>query len=570
MQNNSNNLRDHVNTMISSADSLNTDDLKFQQYREYLESVMSSAFYGIAIYQPVFDADDKIEDFRILFTNTEVPGNFGLSVADVTGKTCREVYPGIFSNGVFEKLVDCYIERKPQTYEVESTEGGNHIWFSAAVEYVNGAVTVSSKNCTAEKEAASHLELMNTFLTDTNKQLEQLILKEFSESFSSYKTGKEFFDFLLAELVSKTKVDYAIIAELTSAENEMITLSFYVAGELTDNFTFDISDNPAKEVVKGDMQTFTSGLRSKFPNSKMFADFNVEGFIAHPLCDKLDHCLGFIGVMHKSEIKDPQYIISLLKVAAKRCEMELERQHNEKLLEAKNIELQKQNKDLASFTYIASHDLQEPLRKIRMFNSRILEKDEHNLSQNSLSYLNSINATAGRMQNLIDALLSYSSMDSDDLKKEKVDLKRVLKDVMAMMDDILEAKKVTINASELPSIYAIPLQFQQLLYNIISNAIKYSKADESPVISISAEKILMDKVGFWKIAIADNGIGFDPQYKERIFEVFQRLHGKKEYAGTGVGLAICKKIVQNHHGHITADGTPGVGAIFNIYIPEKK
>ncbi|HEU0135818.1 MAG TPA: ATP-binding protein [Flavobacterium sp.] len=546
-----------------------SDEAKLQQYRNYLESVMSSAFYGIAIYKPVFDKN-KIIDFTILFTNKEVPGNFGFSVADVTGKTCSEVYPGIFDNGVFQKLVDCYLTKSPQTYEVEVVDKGKRAWFSAAVEYVNGSVTVSSINSTAEKEAADQLTKMNNFLAATNKQLEQVILKEFSESFSSYKTGKDFFDFLLEELAAKTKLNYVIVAELTSVESTLATLSFYADGQLMENLSFDIKGNPAEVVVKGDMQTYVAGVRAAFPNSKIFADFDVEGFIAHPLCDKHNHCLGLIGVMHKSEINEPQYIESLLKIAAKRCEMELERQRNEKLLAAKNAELEKQNKDLASFTYIASHDLQEPLRKIRMFNSRILEKDEKNLSAASLSYLNSINATAGRMQNLIDALLSYSSMDSEDLKKEKVDLKRVLKDVMSMMDDILEDKNVEIIVTDLPSLHIIPLQFQQLLYNIISNAIKYSKLDERPIIKISAEDVELDRISFWKITVADNGIGFDPQYKERIFEVFQRLHGKKEYAGTGVGLAICKKIVQNHHGHITADGIPGEGAVFNIYIPKKK
>ena len=552
--------------VTNTSNSSFTDDHNLQQYREYLESVMRSAFYGIAIYQPLFDEEGRISDFKILFTNTEVPGNFGLNVSDVTGKTCGEVYPGIFNNGVFEKLVNCYVTQKPQTYEVEVTGNGKSMWLSGAVEYVNGSVTVSSKNCTAEKEAAVQLQMMNNFLSDTNKQLEQVILKEFSESFASYKTGKDFFDFLLEELVTKTKVGYAFIAEATSTESEMHTLSFYSGGVLMDNFSFSTSGNPAEAILKGDAQTFISGVQDLFPHSKLFKDFNIDGFVAHPLCDKTNHCLGMIAIMDQDAIKEVQYIESLIKIAAKRCEMELERQRNERLLAAKNAELEKQNKELASFTYIASHDLQEPLRKIRMFNSRILEKDQQNLSPNSLSYIESINATAGRMQNLIDALLSYSSMDSDDLRKERVDLKRIIKDVKA----ILEGRKFEIVTSDLPALYVIPLQFQQLLYNVFSNSIKYAKADVTPKIEISAKKEIVEGISYWKLMIADNGIGFEPQYKDRIFEVFQRLHGKKEYAGTGVGLAICKKIVQHHNGFITADGAPGIGATFNIYIPEKR
>ncbi len=542
-----------------------------EQYRDFLNSILASAYYGIAIYDPVFDSNNNIIDFTILFTNAEVPANFGLTASYVTGKTCSKVYPGIFENGIFEKMVHCYNTRQPETYEVEVHHNGSKIWFSAAIEVVNNTVTVSSKNCTAEKEASARLSQMNSFLADSNKKLEQLILNEFSESFASYKTGKSFFDFLLQETIQKTGLDYGLVGEIVPEEDGdwIHCLSVCADGQIVENFNYPLSHDACKEVAKGKV-VCTTGVQKLFPQNKTFQNLNADGYIGYPLHDAAGDCIGIIAVLHRSEITDPEYIDSLLKIAAKRCEMELERQRNEKLLEQKNAELQRQNSDLASFTYIASHDLQEPLRKIRMFNSRILEMDEQNLSERSVSYLNNINATADRMQNLINALLSFSSMDSDDLRKEKTNLNSLLSDVIAMMDDIIDEKNVSIEADTLPTLYLIPLQFQQLFYNVIGNAIKYSKADVPAKIKISAKKEVVSREKFWRIDISDNGIGFDSQYKDRIFEVFQRLHGKKEYAGTGVGLAICAKIMKNHNGFITASGEPGVGAVFSIFVPEKK
>ncbi|MBF6607859.1 MAG: PAS domain-containing protein [Flavobacterium sp.] len=538
--------------------------------RDFLESIVESAYYGIAIYSPVFGDSGEITDFTVLFTNAEVPANFGFAVSDVVGKRCSEVYPGIFKNGVFAKMVKCYSTRQSETYEVEVEQENGTIWLSAAIEVVNNTVTVSSKNCTAEKEASSRLTRMNTMLSDSNKKLERLILHEFSESFASYRTGKSFFDFLLQELWEKTGITHALIGEVVPEENGewLYCLSVCANGEIVENFNYPLKDGGCGKVIKGSKFVYDMGEQIVIPESETYKFDNVQGYIGYPLQDAAGRCIGLIAMMHTAEIADVAYVESLLKIAAKRCEMELERQRHEKLLEEKNAELQRQNSDLASFTYIASHDLQEPLRKIRMFNSRIIEKDIQNLSDNSISYLNSINATADRMQNLINALLSYSSMDSDDLRKEKTNLNTLLRDVMVMMDDLIDEKKVIIESDPLPKLYVIPMQFQQLLYNILSNAIKYAKQEGQPKISISARKEIISRQKYWRLDVADNGIGFDPQYKDRIFEVFQRLHGKKEYAGTGVGLAICTKIMQNHNGMITATGEPGVGATFSIFVPE--
>ncbi|MEO5582375.1 MAG: ATP-binding protein [Saprospiraceae bacterium] len=247
-----------------------------------------------------------------------------------------------------------------------------------------------------------------------------------------------------------------------------------------------------------------------------------------------------------------------------------------KILEDKNKELERSNVELASFSYSASHDLQEPLRKIRTFTGRILEQERHNLAENSIYYFSRISNAAARMQNLIDALLSYSRTNSSEKIFIPTDLNKVLEETKENLQEMIDQNKATIESGELPTVHIIPLQFQQLLTNILSNAIKYKKENENPVIKINAIKVSVSEIQedvsssadwFWKISIVDNGIGFEPQYATKIFQLFQRLHQRNEYSGTGIGLAICKKIIQNHKGTIVAESQLGLGANFHIYLP---
>jgi PAS domain S-box-containing protein len=245
-------------------------------------------------------------------------------------------------------------------------------------------------------------------------------------------------------------------------------------------------------------------------------------------------------------------------------------------LEAKNLELSQSNTELASFTYIASHDLQEPLRKIQTFSNRILDKEYENFSPGIRSYFQRITAASERMQNLITALLNYSRANTYEVDFIQTDLNIVIEEVKNNLRELIEENNVTIETSDLPVLNIVPLQFNQLFSNIIMNAIKYRKQGINPLIKINAEIIPASEIQmhetfannkYWKIKISDNGIGFDQQYATQIFELFQRLHGRGEYEGTGVGLAICKKIVQIHHGFIEAIGQPGTGSTFNIYLP---
>lgn len=258
--------------------------------------------------------------------------------------------------------------------------------------------------------------------------------------------------------------------------------------------------------------------------------------------------------------------------------MELEKavKRRTRQLRQKNAELEDANKDLTSFTYISSHDLQEPLRKIKNYVSVLLEEEAKVLSSNGKKYLQSTYEVANRMQMLIEDLLIYSRSKNAERKFEKTDLNIILDEVRKDFEDIIHKKKAIIRVGNLCEINIIRFQFRQLIHNLMGNSLKFSKPRVPPSITIRSKVVhgsklhiekLSSKTNYCHLIYTDNGIGFDPQYNERIFEVFQRLHSVEEYSGTGMGLAICKRIVENHNGVITAMGKLKKGARFDIYIP---
>jgi PAS domain S-box-containing protein len=239
-------------------------------------------------------------------------------------------------------------------------------------------------------------------------------------------------------------------------------------------------------------------------------------------------------------------------------------------------ELEHTNAELGSFNYIASHDLQEPLRKIIAFSKHIEDLEKESLSGSSRDYFNRIITAASRMQNLIDAFLSYSQTNNLQAVLELTDFNTILREVKNDFAETMEQKKIIFESQPLPVLMAIPLQINQLFTNLLGNAIKYTRPGVVPRIEVFAEKtagknLLFEGVDpglfYWKISIRDNGIGFDQTHEFQIFELFQRLHSRQEYAGTGIGLAICKKIMRNHKGFIAASGQTGSGAIFSMYFP---
>ncbi|MDQ6469223.1 CHASE3 domain-containing protein [Flavobacterium sp. LHD-80] len=246
-------------------------------------------------------------------------------------------------------------------------------------------------------------------------------------------------------------------------------------------------------------------------------------------------------------------------------------------LQERNRELEKSNKELASFNHVASHDLQEPLRKIQTFISRVSDADKAVMSDSAKDYLSKIESSAKRMRVLIDDLLLFSRTNTTKKEFLKSNLNELLENAESELTEFIHEKKAVITTSKLPKLEVIPYQIEQLFINLIGNSLKYSQPDRIPEISIESEKTLSSAYPdlleqtikkYHKITFSDNGMGFDPQFKETIFVLFQRLHSKTDYPGTGIGLAICKKIVENHKGYILADSVPGKGSLFTVFLPD--
>jgi len=239
-------------------------------------------------------------------------------------------------------------------------------------------------------------------------------------------------------------------------------------------------------------------------------------------------------------------------------------------------ELRKKNMELDAFTYISSHDLQEPLRKIQTFTNLILSNEYPNLSENGKLKFDRILYATNRMRELINSLLTFSRATLLDRKFESVDLNSIIDDVKeALRENLLEKNAVIITDFH-DKAKIIPFQFVQLMENLIHNAIKFSQPELPLEVTIKSRLVsgadihiekLSKEVNYCHISFGDNGIGFEPQHNEKIFGVFQKLHGRDLYEGTGIGLAIVKKIVDNHNGYVDAMGEPMKGVTFNIYVP---
>jgi PAS domain S-box-containing protein len=228
-------------------------------------------------------------------------------------------------------------------------------------------------------------------------------------------------------------------------------------------------------------------------------------------------------------------------------------------------ELQRSNKELQEFAFIASHDLQEPLRKVRSFGDLLKSKYASSLDEQAQDFIDRMQHAGARMHELIQGLLAYSRVTTKAAPCSQVDLNRALREALSNLEVRIKEMNATIEAEALPTVEADPLQMTQLFQNLIGNAIKFQPHGQRPKVKVYSHFC----GGHREIYIEDNGVGFDEAYLDRIFAPFERLHGRSEYEGVGMGLAICKKIVDRHGGTITAKSTPGRGATFIVRLPVK-
>jgi PAS domain S-box-containing protein len=289
-------------------------------------------------------------------------------------------------------------------------------------------------------------------------------------------------------------------------------------------------------------------------------------FIYEPLWDEHHHITGIIAVA-----TDVSAQVSAKNAIMRQTEI-LEQEvksRTEELIQL-NISLRRSNDDLQQFAHVASHDLKEPVRKIRTFGSRLQDEYGELLPEKGKLFLEKIHHATERMFSMIDGVLTYSMLNGLQQSIEAVDLNEVFRNIESDLEVFIVQKKGVIRRGSLPTIEGASVLIYQLFYNLLNNALKFSRPDVPPVVHISSIEKDQDGRKWIEIGIADNGIGFDQKYAASIFDTFARLNSKDKFEGTGLGLALCKKIVERHHGTITALGTKNNGAAFTIRLPEKQ
>jgi PAS domain S-box-containing protein len=381
----------------------------------------------------------------------------------------------------------------------------------------------------------------------------------------SAKTGTAFFQALVEYLTKALGVEFAFICELIPPDRQLIrTIAGYGDGQAIASYEYALKDTPCEQmVVFGQMiGAYPCQIQQHFPKDPYLSEISAESYMGLPLFDTTGQILGLINVLSRQPIPDPDFTIQILKIFAARAAAELERQQAEALLKQQKEDLARSNAELQQFAYVASHDLQEPLRMVTSYLELLERRYKGQLDDKADQFIGYAVDGAVRMQALINALLGYSRIGTNEQAWQSVDCELLLQEVLTNLKVTIDQNQANITHDPLPSVIADRTQLAQLFQNLISNGIKFRQA-AAPKIHIGVERST-DK---WLLSIRDNGIGIDQQYADRIFVIFQRLHSRGDYPGTGIGLAICKKIVERHGGKLWVKSEPGQGATFYFTLP---
>jgi PAS domain S-box-containing protein len=395
-------------------------------------------------------------------------------------------------------------------------------------------------------------------------------------------SGEDFFESLARYLGQSLGMDYVCIDRLDGDLLSARTLAIYFDGKFEDNVTYTLEDTPCSEVVEKKVCCFPKGVRHLFPRDEVLQEMKAESYVGTILWGSKGQPIGLIAVIGRQPLANRHLTESVLQLAAIRAAGELERKWVEDELRKSRDELElrvrerttqlsqavakleSMNQELQEFAFVASHDLQEPLRKIQAFGNMLITKHKDSLNPQGQDYMDRITKAANRMSGLLRSLLDYSRTGTSQLNYKPVSLTEVANDAASDLEFLIKKAKGNVEVSELPTVDADAPLLRQLFQNVIENSIKYRKESVPPVVKIYGR--ISD--GTCQVMIEDNGIGFDECYSHKIFKPFERLHGKNApYSGTGMGLAICKKIVNRHGGQITVRSVPEQGTTFIVTLP---
>lgn len=498
--------------------------------KSFLNNILESTTNTVSHLITERDLNGEIIDFKYVFTNAESEKLTGKQVDEVIGKSISKIYPSVHDTGLFDLMVKCANTGTIATNESEYILNGKRVWVHTTINKLDDGITLTSYDSTQIINAKQRLLELNEQLTVQNSILND------------------------AEAVAK------IGSYRWNIESKRATMSdnFFRLLDCEPNEFLPTPDNYRPFIHPKDLEIYDEKLNLAL-EKKIISNFTYRVITKKGKIKYLQNTGHFLKTEFIGVVKD---ITKELK--------------NEQKLKDKNLELKRANSELESFNRVASHDLQEPLRKIQMFISRIIDSDSSNFTEQQAQYIEKVKSSANRMQTLIKYLLAYSRLSKKKKDWVPVDLNLVIEKVQEDLEAPIRESGVEFILGDLPEVRGVPFQLEQLFNNLISNSIKYHSILEPPKIEIACKKTQRSSIPadfnkkakeYFCITVKDNGIGFEQANANKIFELFQRLHQKNEYSGTGIGLAICKKIVEKHKGHIVAQGQINKGATFYIYLP---
>lgn len=523
-------------------------DIELKKQTDFVETILNASVDLIAVY-------DK--ETRLISMNKQCELVYKVNKEEWIGKTFLEIFPDGKDSQPYADLLAALQGEKVHNLTFSSSVVQKHYEnFLLPLKHDDGevyAVLVMAHDNTAIIDATKDLQQANTELKQVVEQLRR------SEE-RYYRMTNEVEDYAIILMSTE-----GIIENWNRGAEK---IKGYRADEIVGKHfsIFYSPEDQKKNLPKKLLETASREGKSAFEGWRVRKNGSKfwGSIVITALHDTDNNILGFSKVTRD---------LTERKIAEDKLQM-----YADELLQ-KNKELERSNSELSSFSYVASHDLQEPLRKIQGFGNLIMNSEISKLSDTGKDYFNRMIKAASRMQNLIDSLLEFSRTTTEARNFEDVELNELLEEVKRDMRERIESSGAVIHSQKLPTLSVIPFQFRQLLSNLISNAIKYARKDVKPAINILAKCIPAEEmddpraaasVNYYQFIIRDNGIGFEEEYAEKIFELFQRLHGKNEYVGSGIGLAICKKIVENHSGWIKAESEPGAGSALIFYIPVRE
>ena len=502
-----------------------------QRQVELIDSILDASINGVLALEAVYNESGHIIDFRFVKANTKVEQLLGKREEELIGKSYLSMLPPSKENGMFDMKRRVIETGEPIRTEFYYKGAGIDGWFDISISRLgtNGVVETF------------------TDITESKQDKDRLAL-----------SAQRF-----ATVINTSKAGMHTLVPVKDENGEVV------------DFRFGIVNQTVAAYIGQTAEVLTGALASVyFPAYKtngLFATYKdcyVNG-TSHNFDFHYEDGYDVFFQIDVMNMGDEVLVTFTDHTALKRLQRELE---------MKVTELGRSNANLEEFANAASHDMKEPLRKIRTFADRLKHSLTPKMDVTETSLFERIEVATERMQLLLDDLLEFSHVSERPLETEAVDLNEKVKKVLTDLELPIEEKHAKVTMDPLPTIHGYRRQLQQLFQNLISNALKYSKKDVAPEISIRSRLVKGCEAGislpatqadqlFHLIEVCDNGIGFEQQYAERIFDMFQRLHGKMEYSGTGIGLSIARKVVDNHHGYIWATGRPGEGATFHVLLP---